>query len=310
MASHASPPSGEQHDIRHGEQVATIVEVGGGIRRYDVGPRPVLDPFPLDAICDGAHGTPLIPWPNRLADGRYSFDGSERQLDITEPDKNNAIHGLLRWRPWQLLDRDEHRLVMACRLHPTPGYPFLLDVQIEYSLGDDGLRVTTTATNGSDQACPYGHGQHPYLSPGQARVDDCELRFDAATRILTDDKRQLPTGTEPTAGTDFDFRASRPIGGQQIDHAFTDLRRDAAGRATVRLSAPDGEVSELWVDEHYPYLEIYTGDTLSPQRQRRGLGVEPMTCPPNAFATGTDVIRLEPGEAVSTSWGVSLSGRR
>src|SRR6201995_3123546 len=92
-------PSGEQFEISHRGQRATIVEVGGGVREYAVDGRAVLDPYPLGAVCDGAHGAPLIPWPNRLADGRYSFDGSHYQLPLTEPGKRNAIHGLLRWRP-------------------------------------------------------------------------------------------------------------------------------------------------------------------------------------------------------------------
>ena len=66
----ASVPSGEQFEIVHGEHRATIVEVGGGVREYAVGDRQVLDPYARDAMCDGAHGAPLIPWPNRLADGR------------------------------------------------------------------------------------------------------------------------------------------------------------------------------------------------------------------------------------------------
>lgn len=68
------PPSGEQFEISYGEQRATIVEVGAGVREYVVGERPVLDPYPLQAMCDGGHGAPLIPWPNRIADGRYRFD--------------------------------------------------------------------------------------------------------------------------------------------------------------------------------------------------------------------------------------------
>ena len=67
------PPSGQQFQIVHGDQRVTIVEVGGGIREYVAAERPVLDPYPLAEMCDGAHGAPLIPWPNRLADGRYSF---------------------------------------------------------------------------------------------------------------------------------------------------------------------------------------------------------------------------------------------
>jgi len=179
-------PSGEQFEIRSGPQRATIVEVGGGVREYVVGQRRVLDPYPLEAICDGAHGAPLIPWPNRLADGTYRFDGSDHTVALTEPDKHNAIHGFLLWRSWQAVEHETSRVVMRTRLHPLMGYPFTLDVQVAYELGDDGLVVSTTATNLGDRACPYGAGQHPYLSPGHGSVDDCTLQLDAATRILTD----------------------------------------------------------------------------------------------------------------------------
>jgi aldose 1-epimerase len=303
----STPPSGEQFEISHGEQRATIVEVGGGIREYGVGDRAVLDSYPLGGICDGAHGAPLIPWPNRLADGRYSFDGVDYQVDLTEPTKRNAIHGFLRWRNWEALEREAERVVMATTIHPLEGYPFALAVRVAYELGDEGLTVTTTATNVGSDPCPYACGQHPYLSPGSGVIDDCELELDAETRILTDAERQLPTGTEAVAGTDFDFRTARRLGELRIDFAFTDLARDEAGRAWVRLSGPDARRAELWVDEHYPIVELYTGDTLSEPRRRRGIGTEPMSCPPNAFQTGEGVVRLEPGESAGTRWGARLS---
>jgi aldose 1-epimerase len=299
-------PSGQQFDITWGDQHATVVEVGGGIRLYEVAGRSVLDPYPVDAMRDGAHGTPLIPWPNRLGDGRYRFDGVDYQVALTEPEKHNAIHGLLYWRPWRVLRHTAEQVTVGTWLFPMQGYPFCLEVEVTYALGEDGLTVTTAATNRGPAACPYGAGQHPYLSPGRGPVDGCTLQLDAATRITTDPERQLPTGTEAVEGSDYDFRQARPIGSQQIDFAFTDLARDADGRTWVRLGGPDGRHAELWVDEHYPIIEIYTGDTLSPDRARKGLGTEPMTCPPNAFQSGEGVVRLDPGQTVTASWGARL----
>jgi aldose 1-epimerase len=301
-------PSGEQYRIAHGDQRAIIVEVGGGVREYSQGGRPVLDPYDAARMCDGAHGTPLIPWPNRLAGGRYRFDGRDYQVALTEPAKHNAIHGFLRWRPWRALRHDPDRVVMATTLFPQTGYPFLLDVSVDYRLTGDGLVVTTTATNAGDRACPYGCGQHPYLSPGSGLLDDCDLELAAGTRIATDEDRQLPVGTESVAGTPFDFRTRRRLGSLHVDFAFTDLARDHEGRAWVRLWGADGRCAELWVDEGYPFVEIYTGDTLAPDRRRRGLGTEPMSCPPNALQSGEGVIRLEPGASVAARWGARLGG--
>ena len=300
-------PSGRQVEITYNDQRASVVEVGGGIRLYEVGDRPVCDPYPVDSMCDGAHGAPLIPWPNRLADGQYDFDGVQYQVALTEPLKHNAIHGLLRWRAWEVLRTSTARVTMGVRLHPMPGYPFLLDVEVEYALAGDGLTVTTTATNAGVRPCPYGSGQHPYLSPGVGLIDQCTLQLEAGVRIVTDDKRQLPIGTEAVDRTTYDFRESRLLGATKLDFAFTDLVRDADGRAWARLGGTDGRRAELWVDESYPIIELYTGDTLAPERRRKGLGVEPMTCPPNAFASGEALIRLEPGKSVSTAWGARLT---
>ena len=305
-AQQSAAPSGHQFQIAFADQRATIVEVGAGIRAYRDGQRDVLHPYAVDAMADGAHGAPLIPWPNRLDGGRYEFDGIAHQLALTEPEKNTAIHGLLRWRSWQALRHEQDSVVMATRLHPMEGFPFTLDLQIEYRLAADGLTVRTTAVNVGDRAAPYGCGQHPYLSPGDLTIDACELDFAAGTRIDTDAERQLPTGVEPVEGTAFDFRGGRQIGDLAIDFAFTDLVRDGAGRAWVSLRGTDGATAALWVDETYPFIELYTADTLSPDRQRRGLGVEPMTCPPNAFASGERLLRLEPGESVTNTWGACL----
>jgi len=299
-------PSGRQFEITYGDQRAVVVEVGGGVREYRVGMRDVLDPYPVDQMCDGAHGTPLVPWPNRLADGRYSFDGIDYQVALTEPSKHNAIHGFLRWRNWELLDRAESRVVVGYVLRPLQGYPFCIDVAVSYQLDDEGLRVETTATNSGVQAAPWAFGAHPYLSAGVGHIDGCTLEFAAATRIETNE-RQLPVGEAPVAGSVYDFSTPRTVRDLKIDYAFTGVCRDGDGRAWVKLTGQDGRRAQLWCDETFPFVELYTGDTLQPHRRRLGLGVEPMTAPPNAFASGQQVRRLEPGESTTHAGGAQLA---
>jgi aldose 1-epimerase len=299
--------SGEQFEITCENQHATVVEVGAGVREYRVGDLAVLDPYPVDAICDGAHGQPLLPWPNRLQDGRYSYDDTEFQLPLTEPAKHNAIHGLTRWASWSVQQWRDDMVVLGYRLHPTPGYPFALDLAVGYRIDLDGLTVTITATNVGRSDCPYGCGQHPYLSAGGHLLDECTLQFDAATRIDTDPDRKLPTGTtSPVPGGPYDFRTARPIGELAIDDPFTNLTRDAADRSRVLLGRPDGCVVEAWAGPSLDYLELYTGDQLASGRRRRGLGVEPMSCPPNAFRSGEGLVRLAPGDTCEFSWGAGL----
>jgi aldose 1-epimerase len=297
-------PSGQQFEISSGPHRACVVEVGGGVREYRVGERAVLDGYPEHEMCSGGRGTPLAPWPNRLGDGRYRFDDTEYQLALSEARTSTAIHGLLRWRNWTAREHSADRVLMGITLHPMTGYPFGVDVSIEYRLSAAGLAVRITATNVGDRACPFGTGQHPYLAAGDGLIDPATLTLDAQTWLPTDE-RGLPTGRAAVAGSELDFRAPRQIGGTVLDHAFTDLARDGDGLAAVTLAAEDGATTRLWLDEGYPYVQLYSGDTQSPARRRRGLAVEPMSCPADAFRSGESLARLEPGEAFTASWGIS-----
>jgi aldose 1-epimerase len=300
------PPSGEQVEISFGDQRAVVVEVGGGLRSYSVADHEVLDGYGPNEQAQSGRGQLLIPWPNRLQDGSYEFEGQRHQLPLTEPELSNAIHGLVRWAGWTIGERHPDRVVMKHVIHPQPGYPFTVSLDVEYSLGHTGLAVKTTARNLGADPCPYGCGQHPYLTVGTATVDTNDLRA-PGHRVLVSDERDLPTGAEPVDGTEFDFRAGRTIGGTKLDHAFTDLERDEDGRARVTLrDSGEKRTITLWVDESYRYLMLFTGDPL-PDVNRRSLAVEPMTCPPNAFRTGESVLRLAPGQSIATTWGITPS---
>ena len=296
-------PSGEQITIALGDQQAVIVEVGGGLRSYSAGGRELVDGYGAHEMSSSGRGQVLIPWPNRLEDGSYEFDGKHHQLPLNEPERRNAIHGLVRWATWSVAEREAHRVVMQHVLYPQPGYPFLLRTSIEYALSDRGLRVKTTTTNLSSERCPFGRGAHPYLTLGTATIDRLFLTLPAGT-VLQSDQRGLPIDSKAVDGSGYDFRQSRPIGSTVLDHAFTDLQRDENGIASVKLRDPDTGIQvSLWVDHSYPYLMLFSGDPLA-NVSRRSLAVEPMTCPPNAFRTGFSLIRLESGSSCTGTWGI------
>jgi aldose 1-epimerase len=300
-------PSGEQVEISHADQCVVVVEVGGGLRSYTVAGRAVIDGYGPDEMCRSGRGQVLIPWPNRLEDGAYEFDGRRNQVPIDDPAENDAIHGLVRWAAWSVGRRDEASVVMEHVLHPQPGYPFSLTLTIEYALAEAGLSVTTTATNTGPDACPYGHGAHPYLTLGTALVDSLVLRAPGGVVLHADD-RGLPRGRSAVDGTEFDFRRPRPIGSTRLDHCFTGLERDAEGLARVELEDTEsGDALALWLDDGFGYLMLFTGDPL-PDVSRRSLAVEPMTCPPNAFRSGEGLIRLGPGQSFTASWGITPGG--
>jgi aldose 1-epimerase len=301
------PPTGTQFEIRSGAHRAVVVEVGAAIREYEANGQAVLDGFAIEAMPDGGRGQPLLPWPNRLADGQYEFGGQTLQLPIDEVSRHNASHGLTRWLNWTLVSHNDDRVELQHVLHPRPGYPFTLKLDIAYSLGPSGLTVQTRAHNLGQQALPFGAGQHPYLSVGTPTVDTALLRIPAASRLELDPDRRLPTGRSLAVhDTSYDFRTARPIDELQIDECFTDLSPDEDGRIRAVVSAPDGRrLLTLWMAPPYRYIQAFTGDTLAANRRRQGVAIEPMTCPPNAFRTGVDLAVLEPDAALDLEWGLT-----
>lgn len=303
------PPSGLQHRLVHGDQEAVVAEVGATLRAYTVSGRPTILGFDVTEPATHARGQTLLPWPGRIGNGRYRWQGVDHQIPLDEPELTNAIHGLVRWENWAADAPTDDRVVMRHRLHPRDGYPFCLDLMATYALDDGGLRVTLAGTNLSGVPAPYGAGSHPYLTVDRDLVDGWRLTVPAATRLRTD-SRMLPTGREPVAGTEFDFRKPRVLGHTQLDTAFTDLARDSDGLARVSLEAPDGRRLVLWSDRACPWLVLFTGDPMRSAERRRGLAVEPMTCPPDAFRSGEDVIALQPGETATACWGIDVTGFR
>jgi aldose 1-epimerase len=283
------PPSGEQHEIRWRDQQAIITEVGGGIRTYEVARRGILDGYALGEMCNFARGAALIPWPNRLQDGRYTFDGHDHQTPLTEPDRQNAIHGLTRWMNWRARRVDPSTVLMSLRLHPQEGYPFTLDLEILYRLGDGGLEVRTTGRNAGDRPLPYASGHHPYVT------------------VLEVDDRLIPTGRAPAVdGKPLDFRQPHPIGDLHLDTAYAGLEPDPDGRVRIELRHPSGRPAvALWMDAGYPYVMAFTGDSMASERRRRSLGLEPMTAAPNAFRSGLGLRTLQPGESFTSAWGIT-----
>ena len=303
--------SGEQIVIGAGDLRLTVVTVGGGMRELTLGDWHVLDGYAADDVAPGAAGQALIPWPNRLAAGRYDFAGRTHQVPINEPEQNNALHGLARWMTWRVERHEASRARLALDLHPRPGYPFALRLGIQYSVAPDEVEVRTHAVNAGTTAAPYAVGFHPYVSVGATSIDGSSLDVPAGTWLPTDE-RQIPTGRRAVDGTPLDFRARRAIGDTRLDIAYTDLTRDRDGRARVRLTSADGSRGvAVWMDSSYEYVMAFTGDTLpDAARRRRALGVEPMTAAPNAFNSGEGLRVLEPGESFTCDWGIELEPRR
>ena len=272
---------------------------GGGMRALTVGDRELLDGYPAGTVPGASRGRVLLPWPNRIRDGRWSWGGEDLQLELAGPDKPIAMHGLVGWQSWVVLEQSDGAVTVGTVVEARSGYPFRLAAAIDHVLEPGRLTVTMRVRNAGAEPAPFGAGFHPYLAVGaqeDGAIADAELELPARTELVVDDGG-LPTGERRP----LDEAVGR-IGDRAFDTPVTDLDRDADGWARVRLRSAALGTLELAVDGSWPWLQVFTGDTLRPGQRRRSVAVEPMTCPPNALADHVDLVVLEPGADWSGTW--------
>jgi len=287
--------SGDRYLLSAGPYAAEVVQCGATLRTLTYDGRPMILPYELDEVRPDMRGAVMLPWPGRIEDGRYSFDGADHQLPLTEPRTSNAIHGLVGWAPFAVVEQDDSSIALRHLMLAQAGYEFALQVDIVYRLdATSGLTVTVGATNVGDVAAPYGAATHVYVVAGEGKVDDWTLEFDAATYLTSPGPRSLPDGPYPVAGSDVDFRSARTIGPARLNHSYHGGERDDDGWGTATVLAAEGRGVRVRWDAAAPWIHPFSYD-LPGAAARSGLALEPMTCPPNAFNSGTDLIRLEPG---------------
>jgi aldose 1-epimerase len=303
-------PTGEQFALEtstsSGEIRATITAVAAGIRSLSINGIDLVPTYSEDRTPPMGAGIVLAPWPNRIRDGRWSHDGTVHQLAITEPDRSNAIHGLLRYTEYKPIARERDSITLAATIYPQLGYPFLLGTAVHYELVADGLQVTHYVENLGAEAAPVAIGTHPYLKIGGVPTEDLTLRLDAASHIEVDD-RLLPTGEVPVDGTEWDFREGRRVGDVDLDDAFGELASED-GTVLHTLTAPDGRSVSIWADDDFDYVQVFTSREFPGEQGDVAIAVEPMTAPAEAFNSGRGLRWLDPGEEWQATWGIRFEG--
>jgi aldose 1-epimerase len=296
------PPTGAQYEIVSGGHRAVVTEVGATLRSYARDGVDVVRGFGEHEAVKGGRGQNLLPWPNRIRDGKYTFADQSQQLPLSEPARHNASHGLVRYVPWTLTDHRPDSVTNQVRIFPQPGWPGWLEATITHTVSDEGLTVAVTATNIGDRDVPFGYAAHPYLTVGEETVDEVALTVPAAAYLEVDPDRLLPLRVAPVDGTDLDLREGPTLGSRNFDNALTDLTRDADGRWWVTLTRGE-RTAELWGDKTMAWVQVFTG---GPYRDW-SVAVEPMTCGPDAYNEGPthdDLIVLAPGDSYTGRWGV------
>jgi aldose 1-epimerase len=297
-------PTGEQFELTRGNARAVITEIGAGLRAFEINGVPYVESYPPDEAPPKGAGQVLLPWPNRTKGARWTYQGHTEELEVTEPARGNAIHGLTRRKEWQLLEHAESSVTLSVQVRDEPGWPVPLTATITYDLAPRELTVTHMVRNDGEQSIGFGVGTHPYFRIGDTPTDDLTLTLTATRVRPAAPDEQLPYGDEQdVAGTEYDLRGGVRVGELNLDTTFGGLRAGDDGRHH-HLLRHESTTVDVWTEQDFRWVQVFTPDDLV--GRGRAVAVEPMTCPADALNSRTDLITVEPGRSWSGSWGVRV----
>ncbi|MEF2977130.1 aldose 1-epimerase family protein [Subtercola sp. YIM 133946] len=331
----AAAPTGRQFELRAvsddgRENRAVVTELGAMLRVLEADGVPLIEGFDESVYPTFCAGWMLIPWPNRVRDARWHYDGADLQLPITEPDRGNALHGFVFDLRHTVVDSSPASITLRALIEPTAPYPFALTVDTTFTLAPATpatpataaapatpatpgtaatpvLTVTHAITNTGDRDAPAAVGAHPYFRIGDVATEQLTVTVNAATRVTVDD-RLNPTGTAPVTGTPYDLSQGAVVGTLDLDTAYLDLTPAPDGRFVQTIAAPDGRRIELWGDSSFDQAQVFTTQIFP---RSGGLGwavtVEPTTAAPDALNSGHGLHWIAPGDTWTVSWGIDFA---
>lgn len=234
----------------------------------------------------------LSPFPCRIADARYEFNGRHYEFAKKFMD-GSAIHGLLFNKPFivahEKAGSDEATVVLSYHyMKDDPGYPFTYVCEISYTLEKTcDLRISTTVTNYDAVQIPVADGWHPYFRLG-GKVNDWQMQF-SADRMLEFNEALIPTGRFIV---DTYFKELRPIGERTLDNCFF-LPSNSASPCCVLYQPQKKLRLEFYAGAGYPYLQVYTPD------DRESIAIENLSAAPDAFNNHMGLTVLDTGESAT-----------
>lgn len=244
----------------------------------------------------------LFPWGNRVRDGKYSFQETDYQLSINEIAFNNAIHGLVSFGNFEVVEEEvnEVEAILTLRYTYRGGafgfpFPFVLDIQHIFS-SDEGLELNYTVKNTGQKAMPMVLGWHPYFKIEGETADDWQIEFPATHQYKSDSQMISADKVE------VDFKGIIDLRGRTLNAVFA---VKPSSKIEAKLHSPKKNMTlNVWQEGlkgGFTYLVVYIPDA------RDCIAIEPMTGNTDAFNSGDGLLVLEAGKTFEIGCGVFIS---
>jgi aldose 1-epimerase len=232
----------------------------------------------------------MAPWPNRIANGRFTFEGAEHHVSVNA--EGHGIHGLGVSRTWTAGGTTDFSCELSLAIE-TDSWPWPSRLRQRIELLDDGVRQTVEISAAAGVRFPAGCGWHPWFRRDARPGHDMCIMIDADERYELS-RDGTPTGRILPVDRDYDLRAYSALGDRRIDDCYR------LGGQPLRIAWSEIELT-LTSSESVAHAVVYTPE--------HAVCVEPQTCAIDAFnlgargiAAGTAIVDDHHPLVATTEW--------
>lgn len=235
----------------------------------------------------------LFPFANRIKDGKYAFAGKDFQFPINVTEENNALHGLVFDKTFNLIESDKDEKFAKIVLEyeedkQSTGFPFTYKLQLIYTFMEDKMDLEMKIKNTSSSSFPFTVGWHPYFCT--SNLDDSNLKFSAKKQMLLDN-RNITIDSKT-----IDSSISIDIENNQFDDCW-ELKTDE-----VIFTTPDYKLI-FNATGNNNFLQVYTPP------KKNTIAIEQTTGVSDSFNNKIGLATLLSNETYQITWSLLLENK-
>ena len=263
---------------------------GGSLSEFVFETIQILADYNSACYLDTYASSILFPFANRIKNGEYTFNNLKYKFQCNEIDKNNALHGFVYNKPFDVIDRvttQEYASVTLCYKDEgkTEGFPFKFSIELTYQLNKNGLILSIKAVNNDKNPFPFNIGWHPYFY--SKNLDNSALNFKSDTKYVYD-KQQIISGT-----TELDIEMPFQLKGVKLDTGYP-LKTNE-----IQFSTPEYNMNIRSTSKEN-FLQLFTPD------RQNVVAIEPMTGATDNFNNKIGLQTLQPNETYHVKWSIAI----
>lgn len=239
----------------------------------------------------------LFPFPNRLENGTYRYEGREYNFPVDDKFQGNAIHGFVRNESFKVLESEANDAGGSVKVaYYYSGernyYPFAFGLMVTYIYTAERLDVKFDIENRGNGHMPIGFGWHPYLTINKRPLDTLKMKLPFVSQVELNEEN-LPTGN---VGDFMDYEEPNDVGDREFDDCYKLIMQDNS-----ILYSPEDQIGlAMEASKECLFLQVYTPP------ERKSIAVEPMNCNINAFNNQEGLMDLERGSFYHVSCAIRL----